>query len=407
MKLVERHFIKKSSGDGKLLDQYLFLSKNLYNSAIFAIRQHYFTTKTYLNYYELEKQFKNSNQPDYIALPRKISQKVLMQVDEIFKSYFKALKSYKIHPEKFLGKPKLPKYKNKISGRNILIFTYQAISTKNLKLSGINYELPTKIPYKNIIEARIIPNDLYFVVEIIYNKLEKQPVINNNFAAIDLGITNLATITYNNQHNPIIIPGGPLKSINQFYNKKKAFYQSLLEDGYISYNIKKLTNKRNNKINDYMHKSSSYIVNHLVSRNISKLIIGYNKSWKQETNIGKRNNQNFIDIPHMKFVMMLTYKCKLEGIEVILREESYTSKCSFLDLESICKHEKYMGKRIKRGLFKSFNKVIINADVNGSYNIMRKAIPEEFTNGIEAVIVQPLRIKPYKNKKWDIIPYNY
>ena len=120
-----------------------------------------------------------------------------------------------------------------------------------------------------------------------------------------------------------------------------------------------------------MHKSSSYIVNHLVSRNISKLIIGYNKSWKQETNIGKRNNQNFIDIPHMKFVMMLTYKCKLEGIEVILREESYTSKCSFLDLESICKHEKYMGKRIKRGLFKSFNKVIINADVNGIIGLIK------------------------------------
>lgn len=406
MQLVEKHIIRKSSSDGKLIDHYLFLSKNLYNIALYTIRQHYFATKTYINYYQLQKQFQSSNQSDYIALPRKVSQQVLMQVDQSFRNFFKALKTYQTNPNKFLGRPKLPKYKNKVSGRNILTFTNQAISKKDLSLSGgIKFKLPTKLTHNQIVQVRIVPNDLFHTVEIIYNKLEKQPVINDNVAAIDLGINNLATITFNNSNAPIIIPGGPLKSINQYFNKKKAILQSLLENNKkTSKNIRKLTNKRNNKISDYMHKATHNIVNHLVSRNISKLIIGYNKLWKQETNIGEKNNQNFVNIPHHKFINMLKYKCLLEGIDVKIREESYTSKCSFLDLEEIKKHDVYLGRRIKRGLFVSANGNKINADVNGSYNIMRKAIPEIFIEGIEVVVVQPIRLIPNKNVAWNKIP---
>ena len=404
MQLVERHRINKNSYRGKILDHKLFLSKNLYNSAIYAFRKHYEANKTYLGYHALEKQFSSTNQPDYRALPAKVSQHVLMQADEAFKSFFKALKSYNKNPKKFSGPPKIPGFKHKIKGRNMLVFTSQAISRKDLSPSGIKeLPLPTKILYKDICQVRIVPGDLYHTVEIIYNKLEKSQADTKNYAALDPGITNLATVVTTNS-SPLIVPGGPLKSINQYYNKKRAELQSQLDKNQkTSKRIKKLTSKRNDKINDYMHKASRYIVNHLVSHSVSKLVIVHNKAWKQETNIGKQNNQNFVSIPHNKFFNMLKYKCSLEGIEVVEREESYTSKCSFLDLETIKKQNSYMGKRLYRGLFISKDEIKINADVNGSYNILRKEIPDVFNKGIEGVLVRPMRCKPHKNKLWNKI----
>ena len=160
-----------------------------------------------------------------------------------------------------------------------------------------------------------------------------------------------------------------------------------------SHRLKRLTNKRANKVNDYLHKASKFIVSDIQSKGITTLIIGKNTEWKQECSIGKANNQNFIQIPHSRFIDMLTYKCEKVGITVKLQEESYTSKCSFLDMEEICKHETYCGKRIKRGLYISKNAVKINADVNGSYNILRKAIPSVFNHGIEGFVVNPIVIK--------------
>ena len=156
---------------------------------------------------------------------------------------------------------------------------------------------------------------------------------------------------------------------------------------------KKLSNKRNNKVNDYLHKASKYIVSDLQSKCITTLIIGKNMGWKTQCNIGKQNNQNFVQIPHSRFIDMLIYKCEKVGITVKLQEESYTSKCSFLDMEEICKHDTYFGKRVKRGVYISKNSVIINADVNGSYNILRKAIPSVFRHGIEGFVVSPLVVK--------------
>ena len=184
-----------------------------------------------------------------------------------------------------------------------------------------------------------------------------------------------------------------MKSINQYYNKRLAYYKSKLETvnkKKTSHRVKRLTNKRNNKVNYYLHKASKYIVSDIQSKGITTLVIGKNTEWKNECSIGKANNQNFIQIPHSRFIDMLSYKCEKVGIKVKLQEESYTSKCSFLDGEEICKHEVYMGRRIKRGLFVSKDGRKINADVNGSYNIMRKAIPNAFANGIEGVGVHPL-----------------
>ena len=204
-------------------------------------------------------------------------------------------------------------------------------------------------------------------------------------------MNNLATVTFNNGDNPLIINGRLLKSINQFYNKKKAYYQSKLKNRYTSKRINKLTHKRNNKVNDYLHKSSHMLVNQLVSKNVSTLVIGKNTSMKQDINIGKKNNQNFTQLPIFKFADILKYKCELQGIKVIFNEESYTSKCSFFDNEEIMKHENYLGRRIKRGLFRTSTGRLINADVNGSYNIMKKAIPDVYyTKGIEGLGVNPL-----------------
>lgn len=181
--------------------------------------------------------------------------------------------------------------------------------------------------------------------------------------------------------------------MNHYYNKRLSIAKSLLDKRNkgqkTSRRLRKLTLKRNNKIKDYLHKASKHVVNHLVSSNINTLIVGKNDGWKQDTNLGKKNNQNFVQIPFNMFISILSYKCKLRGIAFILQEESYTSKCSFLDNEEIRKHERYIGGRIHRGLFKSSGGELINADVNGSLNILRKCKPKAFADGIKGVVVHP------------------
>lgn len=254
----------------------------------------------------------------------------------------------------------------------------------------------TKVEKPTYVTVTQNPNGNYLIL-VGYKVPDVKPIKSNNYASIDIGVNNLATVTFTNS-NPIIVNGRPLKSINQFYNKVIARLQ-IRQDSYINSvenvskekakRIPKRTNRmnrvtqtRNNKIEDYMHKSSRCIVNQLVSKNISKLIIGYNKGWKQGTNVGDKNNQNFVQIPFLKFVRMLEYKCAYAGIQVILREESYTSKSSFIDKDYIPTYGKddecfnSSGKRIRRGLYQTRNKIILNADVNGSLNILRKYLKE-------------------------------
>ena len=373
MILSERHIIKNSELFNEL-DNMCFLSKNLYNKGLYIVRQHFFNTEKYLNYNTLENILKKSKDVDYYALPTKVSQQILMVLDNNFKSFFKLLEKKKkgVYKEKV----KIPKYLDKDS-RNLLIFTSQAISKKFIKngiikLSNVKSTIKTKV--KTIKQVRIIHKGNHIVVEVLYEKQSKDIVTNNRYAAIDLGLNNLATIS-SNVTKPFIVNGKPLKSINQYYNKTKSNLQSKLKNNEKSNKrISSLNLKRNNKINDYLHKSSTFIVNYLVSNNISMLIVGHNKEWKQNIKIGKKNNQNFVSIPHSRFKELLKYKCELEGINYIEIEESYTSKCSFLDNEEICKHTSYKGKRVKRGLFKSNDGTLINADVNGSLNILKKVV---------------------------------
>ena len=377
MQLVEQHIIKKNDDRYKILDEVCFKSKNLYNAALYEIRQHFFNTKQFLNWFSVDKMFKEKKQDDYYSLPCKVSQQTLKLLNQNFKSFFSLLKK-----KNYTKKKSIPKYLDKVRGRFVAVYTNQAISKKELRngiihLSGTDVKIKTKINGDDISQVRIVPKNSYYKVEVIYDVEEIDELEDNDkYCAIDLGVNNLATVSFNDS-KPFIINGKPLKSINQFYNKRKAELQSKLSGNRKTTNrINSITRKRNNKIKNYLHKASRCIVNHLVSNNVNTLIIGKNDNWKQETNIGKKNNQNFVSIPHAQFIEMLSYKCKLVGIAVIMTEESYTSKCSFIDNEEMKHHEDYKGKRIKRGLFRTEEGKLINADLNGSLNIMRKVIGE-------------------------------
>jgi len=379
-----------------MLDELCFLSKNLYNVALYNIRQQYKLDKTYLNYYKLNKILSESNNIDYRALPyTQTSQQILKQVDKQYSSFYNALKSPKMKGKHI----RLPKYKDKENGRNIVVYTNQCFKLKNniLKLKTKNGFIEFTTDKKDIQQVRLIPKANHIVVEIIYNKEYELKENNNRYASIDLGLNNLCTLT-SNVAQSLLYNGRPLKAINQYYNKHKAELQSKLKNNkYSSKRINKLTLKRNRKIKDYLHKISFSIINYMEANSLNTLFVGKNEGWKDSINIGKVNNQNFVSIPYNMLLQMLDYKCKIHGINIVIVKESYTSKCSFLDNETICKHESYKGKRITRGLFISEKGIKINADVNGSFNIMRL--------GLEKINVKldVLEIKP-ENQRFVLNP---
>jgi putative transposase len=258
----------------------------------------------------------------------------------------------------------------------------------------VGFELKTRLPDKtNIREVRIIPKGVGYVVEIVYRKkIHPKPLNKNNIIAIDLGVRNLITTVNNNGLKPFVIKGGVVKSINQYYNKGRARIQSTYDHQGIKTGktMQKLTNKRNTKLNDYFHKTSRKIIEYCIINDIGTVIIGYNPDWKQNCHLGKKNTQNFVTIPYYKLIQQLDYKAEEQGITVIKQEESYSSKCSFLDDEPIKHHDKYLGRRITRGLFKSHTGTVINADVNGAYNILKKAL----LNAVDADRIEDVGLHP-------------
>jgi putative transposase len=408
MHLIEKHIIKPSNELYPVLDEMCFKSKNLYNKANYIIRQEFINNKRYINYFKLQKMLQDANDIDYRSLPATCSQQTLKLLDQNWKSFFRSIKDYTKNKNKYNGVPKLPKYKHKKKGRFVIVFTVDNISKKHLKqsilkLTRINYEIKirntTDIRQDTIQQVRIIPmRNKYYKIEIVYKKQEKKPKPKKNrIVAVDVGIDNLMAVTSNVMGlRPFIVNGRPLKSINQYYNKRRSILLGSLmkqhKNKYTSRRIEALTFKRNQKIDDYLHKASRMFVNWCVKNDIDTVAIGYNPKWKQDVNMGKVNNQNFTSIPFDRLIQMIEYKCKLEGIEVILIDEAYTSKCSALDLEDICKKESYLGKRINRGLFRTKDGIIINADINGSFNILRKASTN--CNSNIANVVEGLRFSP-------------
>lgn len=402
MILVEQHVVKRSSPMFAEIDELAFRSKNLYNRANYSIRQTFFEGGVVLNYETLDKLLQSEE--SYQALPRKVSQQILMVLARNWKAWSVASKEYTKNPAKFLGKPKLPKYKHKNDGRNLLIYTIQAIGKPGLKVGVINpsqtqLSITTKVT--DIKQVRIVPRLKHYVIEVVY---ERACATNNLdpdlIAAIDLGVDNLAAVTSNHKgFRPILVNGKHIKSVNQFYNKRKAQLQSLLKGNRKTSNrIASLSTRRNDRVDHYLHCASASIIKILVQHGIGTLVIGKNDGWKQDINIGKQNNQNFVSIPHARFIQQLEYKAMLAGIAIVITEESYTSIASALDFDEIPVHSKtdakpkFSGRRIKRGLYKSKNGALINADLNGSANILRKVFPKAFSEGIEGFVVNPVRI---------------
>ncbi len=412
MQLVEKHMISKTDARFELIDRAVFASKNLYNAALYEIRQHFIFAGKYLNYNQMDKRMQKHEA--YRLLPRKVSQQVLKLLDKNWASYFAAIKAYEEDPSKFLGRPKLPGYKDKKAGRNVLVYTIQAISKTALrngiiKPSQLGIEIRTR--HRNVDQVRIVPKKSgCYIVEVVYTEVEVQEEVNHSLvAAIDIGVNNLVALTSNKRgFVPRLVNGRPIKSVNQYYNKRVSKMQkSMSSNHHTSRKIERVAAKRTRRIDHYMHTASRRIIDLLVAEGIGTLVIGKNAGWKQECKMSRKNNQHFVQLPHARFIDMLTYKAKLVGIEVLVQEESYTSRASFLDLDPIpvygekdADKVKFNGRRITRGMYKSKSGRNLSADINGSYNIMRKALPNVFTdNGIDDVnkairslVVHPERI---------------
>jgi len=405
MQLVERHVIKPNHRFYREADRLSWLCKNLYNSANYIYRQNFFATQQ-TNALAVYHALKTS--PDYKALPAKVAQSTLGLVLKAWTSYYLVVRNYQEDPTKFKAAPKIPHYKGsrdrkREDGRYVVVFNCQAVSKRALKKgyarpSGTNIWLPSKVT--SILEIRIVPKVGCYVVEVVYEKLEQPLQVNPRVAAIDLGLNNLATLTYNVPGLvPTIFDGRAVKSTNQYCNQVSSILKSLLPAGQkTSKKLAKLWPKRNCKVDYYLHTTSSAIIKELVKHQISLPAIGGNQDFKDGIKTAKVKNQNFTCIPHRRFVQMLQYKGQIAGIKVVLVEESYTSKCSAWDWEPIQKHSDYIGSRVKRGLFRTQTGHFINADVNGSLNLGRKAVGDGFIpNSIEGFVVNPVRLKAYKH----------
>jgi len=397
---VEQHLIKKSDGIYKIIDDLCFKSKNVYNYANYIVRQEFIKNNRWIRYNELANIIKDSE--PYRDLGSNVGQQTLRLLDKNWKSYFKSIKDWNKNKNKYLGRPKLPKYKDKEKGRNILVIDnikcsirdgYLRFSWKPLK--PLNNKFRTNATGK-LMQVRFIPKNKSYVMEIVYEiDIPEPKEESNRIIGIDIGVDNLATVANNVGLNPFIINGRPLKSINQYYNKKKAQIQSELKkknNKDWSNKLQKLTDKRNNKISDYIHKASKHIIDWCMQNQIDTIVIGRNKNWKQESVMSKKVNQNFVEIPHGLFIEKIKYKAENKGIKVIETEESYTSSTSFLDGEEPCEENKNKKRRIHRGLFKSNKGVMINADLNGAYQIIKKVFPNAFSDGIEGVGLHPVRV---------------
>ncbi len=379
MRLVERHIVKDSRFEDICLKSGL-----LYNYVLYNVRQGIFSGN-YLKEYEFSTKLGRENQFDFRNLPSAVSQQVVAQVFCAVKSWMRSKKEFKNNPSKFNSKPKLPSYK-KDKRQNMVVFATNACRIKDGYIhfvKNIIQPIKTKIGDSKLCQVRIIPQAICYVVEMIYEKKEQNINLDrDNVLSIDLGLNNLCSCISNVGLIPFIVNGRIMKSFNQWYNKKKAKLMSYVGDVGTSKRIRQLNNYRNFWIEDYIHKVSRYIVNYCINNNIGSIVIGLNKGWKQEISLGKRTNQKFVEVPFSRLIDKISYKCKLVGISFHIHEESYTSKVDHLAFEKLGKHDVYLGKRKKRGLFQSSIGKLLNADINGAIGIGRKVFGDSYVSKI-------------------------
>ena len=403
---VEKHVIKKSHPYYNMFCEFTHLSKNLYNHANYLVRKEFVETRKWLRYQDLDRLLKADLEfPDYRNMPTAQSaQQVLRLLETNWKSFFNSIKDWSKNKDKYSGKPKLPKYKPR-DGKMVLSLTNQQVKVKGDLLHfpksfcgfTVKPRCVTLDNFEKINQIRLVPTNQTFCLEVVYSISVESDLLSDNgrYMSIDLGLDNLATVVTNIGINPIIINGKGLKSDNHYYNKKKAHYQSVanqMNNQHYTNRLYRLTQKRNLKVEDYLHKVSRYLVDFALEHQINTIVIGNNKNWKQSSSLSKVTNQAFVSIPHQKLIDKIWYKAQLCGIQVILTEESYTSGTSFLDDELPQKEFYNKERRIHRGLFVSNKGFKINADINAAFQIMKKVFPNVFTDGIEGVVLHPVRV---------------
>jgi len=390
LKQQVKHLTKE---EYNILRELCRVAKNLTNQAIYNVRQHYFQEKQYLRYESNYHELKNSE--NYRMLNSNMAQQTIKEVDLMFKSFFALIKLAKQGKYSF-NHIRLPGYLPKnayscliiaqfsVKDDNVLTIPYSR--TFNSKYDvGVRIKIPKILEDKKIKEIRIIPkfNARFFEIQYIYEYQEENIELNtNNALAIDLGVNNLCTCVTNSGKS-FIIDGRKLKSINQFFNKQSAKLRSVKDKQNIKRQTKQqylVSQKRKNRVDDYINKACRYIINYCLSNDIGTLVVGYNQSFQNKANLGKKNNQIFTQLPFGKIREKLGYLCKRYNINYILQEESYTSKASFFDNDELPLYNadnpqtyEFSGKRVKRGLYRTVKGKTLNADVNGALNILRKS----------------------------------
>ena len=400
---VEKHIIKHSNPYYKMLCDFAHKSKNLYNHANFIVRNEFVKNDKWIRYNDLDKMLKSDLEfDDYKQMPTAQSaQQTLRLLDKNWKSFFKAIKEWSKNKDTFLGKPRLPNYKPK-DGKTILILTNQNVKLKENVLyfpkvfNGFMMKpVFTKLDnFNSFQQVRFLPRHKSFEVELVYNiEIPDEKFSDNGkYLSVDIGLDNLATVTNNFGLKSFIINGKGLKSVNKYFNKELSHYRKIakrMNNRDFTHRMSAITQKRNNKIDDYLHKASNYLANYALSVGANTIVIGNNKGWKQGSSMNKSANQSFVGIPHMRFIQMVQYKAENAGLNVVLTEESYTSGTSFLDNEMPIKGNYNKSRRVHRGLFVSNNGIKINADVNGAYQILKKVFPNADAEGIEGVALHP------------------
>ena len=393
MHLTVKQQVKRlSKEDYRTIRELCHIAKNLANEAIYNVRQYYFSEGEFLKYEKNYTLLKSS--PNYKALNSNMAQQILKEVDGSFKSFFSLLKLAK--QGKYAFKDcRLPHYLPK-DGYTTLVIGFVRLKGNKLILpfsnsfkkthKAVEITIPPMLLDKKVKEIRIIPKAKarFFEIQYIYEAECVQRNLNtNNALALDLGINNLVTAVSSNGKS-FIIDGKKLKSINQWFNKENARLQSIKDKQHYGKKStsrqKAIARNRNNKVNDYMNKAARKVINYCIANDMGTLVVGYNETFQRGGHIGKRNNQNFVNIPYGQLRSKLEYLCKMNGIIFVKQEESYTSKSSFWDRDDIPVYNadnpreyQFSGKRIHRGQYKTASGKIINADVNGALNIMRKS----------------------------------
>ncbi len=395
----------------KELSKLCHLTKNLYNRGNYLIKEE-LNKNNLLFYNDLDRLLKDEQ--CYKLLPAHTAQHTLKLLSRNWKAYFAALKEWNKQPQKFLSCPRPPYYK-KPTGETIAIFSNQQARIVNgwvVLPKKVKFTIKTRLKAQNDLrEVRVIPQGIGYTVELVYHKQLPKVIKKKRKrkGSIDLGLTNLVTFVDNIGSRPIVIKdeGKGVKSITQYYLKEVK----KLQQQYATQQRKQLKNKNRLvygtsflllrqhwrwKMKDWLHKMSKFLVDLWETRGLHTIFIDYNPLWKQQLRLRKKTTQLFVIVPFDKLIKLLIYKAEEKGIKVEKINESYTSKCSFLDNELTQKKVKYQGKRVHRGLFRSAAGLLINADVNAAYNILLKgdpqALPNRSVGGVGGYVVYPLRV---------------